>query len=76
MWANNPELWVNLFHDCSTITAALAAAIAAVSSVSNGRALKDAKKKLEDVQQANGNRKRKKTLNAESKDWYEPPELN
>jgi len=70
----NPEQWVPFLHEFGIIIAALAAAIAAVSSLRNGRTLN------QDVRAGIAKRSRKarkkKTLSAAKKgDWYKTPDV-
>ncbi len=68
--------WITALHELGTIIAATAAAIAAVSSLKNGRTLSDkVDPKLEDVRQVIAKPPKKKTPNAGSGDWYKPPDL-
>lgn len=76
MHLNEPEIWINLLHDLSIITAALAAAIAAGSSLKNGRTLRKNHKYLKEaVEEANGKPPQNTTSKGDSEDWYKPPEL-
>jgi hypothetical protein len=72
--------WILLLHEIGTIIAATAAAIAAVSSLRNGRTLKNGGSvSAEVVRKALHKGTKKKIKNdagGESKlDWYKPPGL-
>lgn len=69
-----PDPWIKLLHELGTIIAAVAAAIAATSSLRNGRTLKqNGSHPKEAVPPGSAKPATKKTS---SGDWYVPPDLN
>ena len=72
-----PTAWtINLIHEIAMTIGALAAVIAALSSLKNGRTLNgDVKTKVEAVHEAIAKPKARKTPSEESEDWFRPPEF-
>lgn len=68
--------WTPLLHELGTIIAALAGAIAAVSSLRNGRVLDG--RKGDTTLRVTKTRKQKNgsTEPAKTGDWYHPPDLD
>jgi hypothetical protein len=68
------DLWIPLLHEIGIIIAAVAAAIAAVSSLKNGRTLNGhIKPKVDRL--AIGRPRKKKTSKDGSVDWHTPVDL-
>ena len=68
--------WTPLLHELGTIIAAVAAAIAATSSLKNGRTLKNGRS---DDAPNPPTKPKQKSVSEEREnrgDWYQPPNLN
>ena len=63
-------------HEIGTIITALAAVIAAVSSLRNGQTLNGKHQEVVDALSALRKRRKKKTQSDESKEWFKAPDVH
>ena len=73
-----PTTWtINLIHEIAMTIGAVAAVIAALSSLKNGRTLNgDVKTKVADVHAVIAKPLKRKTQSEESEDWFRPPDFD